>query len=1088
MKKLNRNQQSVIPRLLERYPRGSTWMRMFLMLMIMMMTSAFAMAQETYGIKLAGEDVTSNNCDNLTEISGVNGTVYFDPNTRTLTLDNATIETEGNNAILNETCKDLVIKLIGTNTVDVKEKAAIVLQEKTTIMGASGSKFTVLCNKSAVLFDSCPLEISNCWLKAYGQYGITGYANNAEEMLTIRNSYVEAMGPEGSICDLAGVTLEGCSFAKPDFASYDPSVRSVAVGGSTVTETIEIEPDTYGIMFAGGQSVTSLNCNDLSILEGVDGKISYNPETNTLTMKDATIETDLARGYGICSNQKDLKIEVFGNNSITMAADCIMLRYGATIRGSGTLRLNSTDYCGLICGSSLTVEGIKLYTDGLLGITGYYNTNEKKLTVRNAYVEATGSLGSICNLQDLVLDGCSITQPEGAAFDANVHGVALNGEKVTDKVVIEPSYGIKIAGEEVTRYNCKDLSVIEGVSGNVSFDAASKTLTLDNATIVSTKEPAIQNNHCEGLVIKVLGKNDITATKAVGVKVVRPTTVSGIGGSSLLNVKAGYSAMYMTSTPLTIQDCEVTAVGTYGITGNGINKDVLTIRNSRVKAKGGEGDLNDYEDYGSITDLNDLVLEGCHFHLPGDAMFNDELGGVVEGSGGWLTTDTVVIEPDSYGIWVADKEVTTLNHKDLSGIDGVEGKLSYDPATNTLTMEDATITRTDIYNGIRNSYQKDLKIEVVGNNSITTSYSCILLTHASTISGSGTLSLKSTKGCGIFFNSSLIVEDIKLYVEEHMGISGSYENKYDMLAIRNAYVEATGYNGSIFDIDNLVLDGCSIIQPEGAAFDANVHAVALNGEVVTDKVVIAPDNLGFEIAGEKVTRKNCKDLSVIKGVSGNVSYDPNTKTLTLDNATITNEDEGYGKGIVNKKISDFTIRLIGENTVTTGQASLVLNQPSTITGEGSLSLSSQKYCGLDMEAASVLIDNTRLFVRGAYGIAGYMGAETEVLTVRNSYVEAEGFALGSIVFLSNLILEDCAITQPDGAEFDAQKKAVVLNGEEIKSKVVIEPVTNGISDITTDVPAHAKGIYSVTGVKQTLQWNELPAGIYIVDGVKRVKK
>ena len=1086
MKKLNTNHQ-VVRRLLERYPRGGTWMRMFLMLMIMMMSSAFVMAQETYGIKVAGEDVTSNNCDNLTEISGVNGTVYFDPNTRTLTLDNATIETEGNNAILNETCNDLVIKLIGTNTVDVKEKVAIVLQEKTTIMGDGGSKFTILSNKSAVLLDSCPLEISHCWLKAYGQFGITGYANNAEELLTIRNSYVEAMGPEGSICDLAGVKLEGCFFYKPYYASYDASTRSVAVGGSTVTETIEIEPDTYGIMIAGSKSVTSLNCNDLSILEGVEGKVSYNDETKTLTMKDATIKTSFGRGYGIWSNQKDLKIEVFGNNSITMTDDCIRIPYGATICGSGTLRLKSTDYCGIIYGSSLTVEGVKLYTEGHLGITGYYGTNEETLTVRNAYVEATGSNGSICNLLDLVLDGCSIIQPEDAAFDTKKHAVALNGI-VVQKVVIEPSYGIKIAGVDVTRKNCKDLSVIEGVSGKVSFDAATKTLTLDNATIASTKEPAIQNNQCEGLVIKVLGKNDITATKAVGVYVVRPTTVSGIGGSSLLNIKAGNSAMHMSYTPLTIQDCDVTAVGTYGISGYGINNDVLTIRNSRVKAKGCEGDLNDYEEYGSITDLNDLVLEGCHFHLPGDAMFNDELGGVVEGSGGWLTTDTVVIEPDSYGIWVADKEVTTLNHKDLSGIDGVEGKLSYDPATNTLTMEDVTITRTDIYNGIRNSYQKDLKIEVVGNNSITTSYSCIFLTHASTISGSGTLSLKSTKGCGIFFSSSLIVEDIKLYVEEHMGIFASYENKYDMLAIRNAYVEATGYKGSISGIDNLVLDGCSIIQPEGAAFDANVHAVALNGEVVTDKVVIAPDNLGFEIAGEKVTRKNCKDLSVIKGVSGTVSYDPNTKTLTLDNATITNEDEGYGKGIVNKNISDFTIRLIGENTVTTGSASLVLNQPSTITGEGSLSLSSQKYCGLDMEAASVLIDNTKLFVRGAYGIAGYEGAKTEVLTVHNSYVEAEGFALGSIVFLSDLILEDCSITQPDGAEFDAQKKAVVLNGEEIKSKVVIAPATNGISDITVDASAHAKGIYSVTGVKQTQQWNELPAGIYIVDGVKRVKK
>ena len=887
MKKLNTNHQ-VVRRLLERYPRGGTWMRMFLMLMILMMSSAFAMAQETYGIKLAGEDVTSNNCDNLTEISGVNGTVYFDPNTRTLTLDNATIETEGNNAILNETCKDLVIKLIGTNTIDVKEKAAIVLQEKTTIMGASGSKFTVLCNKAAVLFDSCPLEISSCWLKAYGQYGITGYANNAEEMLTIRNSYVEAMGPEGSICDLAGVKLEGCFFYKPYYASYDASTRSVAVGGSTVTETIEIEPDTYGIMIAGSKSVTSLNCNDLSILEGVEGKVSYNDETKTLTMKDATIKTSFGRGYGIWSNQKDLKIEVFGNNSITMTDDCIRIPYGATICGTGTLSLKSTDYCGIIYGSSLTVEGVKLYTEGHLGITGYYGTNEETLTVRNAYVEATGNYGSICNLLDLVLDGCSIIQPEDAAFDANVHGVALNGIVVQSKVVIVPSYGIKIAGKDVTTLNCKDLSVIEGV----------------------------------------------------------------------------------------------------------------------------------------------------------------------------------------------------------------DGKISYNPETNTLTMEDVTINAAYnvINHGIANLRAKDLNIEVVGNNTITSGFNTItsgipcIIFEPTTISGSGTLNLKNTY-CGIYMvSSSLTVKDVKLYAEGDYGVAGYVGNSDEILTLRNAYVEATSSKGSICDIYNLVLDGCSIIQPEGAAFDANVHAVALNGEVVTDKVVIAPDNLGFEIAGEKVTRKNCKDLSVIKGVSGNVSYDPNTKTLTLDNATITNEDEGCGKGIVNKNISDFTIRLIGENTVTTGRASLVLNQPSTITGEGSLSLSSQKYCGLDMEAASVLIDNTKLFVRGAYGIAGYEGAETEVLTVRNSYVEAEGFALGSIVFLSDLILEDCAITQPDGAEFDAQKKAVVLNGELLKAKVVIEPVTNGISDITVDASAHAKGIYSVTGVKQTQQWNELPAGIYIVDGVKRVKK
>ena len=77
MKKLNRNQQSVIPRLLENSARGGAWMRMFFMLVIMMMSSAFAMAQGKYGFKVAGVDVTNDNYLDLTEINGVSGKVYF---------------------------------------------------------------------------------------------------------------------------------------------------------------------------------------------------------------------------------------------------------------------------------------------------------------------------------------------------------------------------------------------------------------------------------------------------------------------------------------------------------------------------------------------------------------------------------------------------------------------------------------------------------------------------------------------------------------------------------------------------------------------------------------------------------------------------------------------------------------------------------------------------------------------------------------------------------------------------------------------------------------------------------------------------
>ena len=462
MKKLNRNQQSVIPRLLESSARGATWMRMFLMLVIMMMSSAFAMAQETYGIKIAGEDITGYNRYDLTEISGVSGKVSFDPNTRTLTLDNATIEANDYNAILNETCDYLSIELIGTNTIYVTGAAGIKLKEETTIWSNSGGKLSVKSDGCALLFGGCPLEISNCWLEAEGAWGISANNNVAEEVLTIRNSHVEAKGSTGSICDIANLVLEGCSITQPDGAVFDAKNNAVVLNGEMVTDKVVIVP-SYGIKIAG-VDVTKKNCKDLSVIDGVDGKMSYDPETKTLTMEDVTINIT-GEKVGIWNRDvKGLKINLVGNNTITANEAVITIRQPSTISGSGTLRLKSSDNCGIFLPSSLTVEGVTIYAEGKWGIAGQtLQTSGNVLTICNAYVEATGSSGSICDLQNLVLDGCAITQPEGAEFDANSYAVVLNDKLVNDKVVIEPdSYGFNIAGENVTKKNCKDLSVIDG--------------------------------------------------------------------------------------------------------------------------------------------------------------------------------------------------------------------------------------------------------------------------------------------------------------------------------------------------------------------------------------------------------------------------------------------------------------------------------------------------------------------------------------------------------------------------------------------------------------------------------------------------
>ena len=454
-----------------------------------------------------------------------------------------------------------------------------------------------------------------------------------------------------------------------------------------------------------------------------------------------------------------------------------------------------------------------------------------------------------------------------------------------------------------------------------------------------------------------------------------------------------------------------------------------------------------------------------------------------------MMTSAFAMAQETYGIKIAGEDITGYNRYDLTEISGVSGKVYFDPNTRTLTLDNATIEAND-YNAILNETCDYLTIELIGTNTINvTGAAGINLKEETTIWSNcgGKLSVKSDLCALLLSGCPLEINNCWLEAEGAWGISSSYNEAEEVLTIRNSHVESTGPDGSICDIAGLKLEGCHIDIPSKAAYDADTRSVAVNGVNVTDKVVIEPDSYGIYIADKPVTTLNCKDLTSIYGVSGNASYDPDTRTLTLDNATI-ERNTTDGTGIVNKLVSDFTVKLIGKNTVTADLASMVLNQTSTITGDGSLHLTSKRFCGLDMEGASVTIDNTSLFVKGGYGIAGFIGAETEVLTVRNSYVEAEGTGSGSISLISKLILEDCAITQPDGAEFDAQKKAVVLNGELLKTKVVIEPVTNGISDITVDASAHAKGIYSVTGVKQTQQWNELPAGIYIVDGVKRVKR
>ena len=69
---------------------------------------------ETYELKICGTAVTSDNCNDLSVIEGVRGTVKYDPDNKVLTLQDATISSSDYNAIVSF-IDNLTIKVIYRN-------------------------------------------------------------------------------------------------------------------------------------------------------------------------------------------------------------------------------------------------------------------------------------------------------------------------------------------------------------------------------------------------------------------------------------------------------------------------------------------------------------------------------------------------------------------------------------------------------------------------------------------------------------------------------------------------------------------------------------------------------------------------------------------------------------------------------------------------------------------------------------------------------------------------------------------------------------------------------------------------------------
>ena len=407
----------------------------------------------------------------------------------------------------------------------------------------------------------------------------------------------------------------------------------------------------------------------------------------------------------------------------------------------------------------------------------------------------------------------------------------------------------------------------------------------------------------------------------------------------------------------------------------------------------------------------------------------------------------------------------------------------YSPQSNILTLENAIIDTTSPC--AIDSRIDNLTINLIGTNRlVTANTSTLRITKPLTITGGGTLNVNSLSSCGILVNhTDLTITDCIVTAVGHEGITGAYDSGAKLL-IRNATVTAEGKNGSISDFASLTLEGCAITQPAGAAFDPSQNAVVLNGEMVTSEVVITPQSTDYdlEIVGKKVTSDNCGNLTIFDGVSGTVKYDPTNKVLTLQSATISSTTTNA----IVSNIDGLTINVIGTNSLTTtDNATISFRRPLTITGGGTLNAKSGSDCAVYANETNLTINNCTVNAESStYAIAGSDGTR-ETLTINNAMVAAEGKENGSICDFANVVLVGCDILQPAGAAFDADLRGIALNGAIVKSKVIIGDPSS-IHTPTIDNAAK-QGIYTLSGVKLNSKVEDLPKGIYIVNGKKVVK-
>lgn len=844
------------------------------------LTATLSVNATDYELWVGGTQVTSYNAE---DIRG-DGKFSYNASTKKLTIYNGAYINA--NSTTGWGMHGIVSRIVGLTidfrgNADIKGKNnAMNLYQNTTITGNGSYTINLTGTETYGIYCTADLTIGSASSGGIFKIKAKNYAicNNTSD----KTPKLHIIGPDVSVSAEStanSIPIYGYStldvddgrIAVPGEATYNYKKYMLTyLNGNTVYGKAVIAGDgklTRYNLTVGKVPLNNYNCTDIKGSCITSGKVSYDPDTRTLTLDNANINTADYVDYGMRINiwkeddTKPFTMKLIGTNTITSHWEGIhSYKQTINITGSGSLKCNHA--IQMNNADRLTFSG------GCTVECRYIWSNESKtVVIDNSTVKCDENIGGFSNM---ILLGTGITSPAGGYwgnyYSSDIgctYGYTLDadGQPATG-VTIQPvtTYDVVVAGTHVHNYNKDNIKGL-GITGQVSYNPNTQTLTLNNAAISN-----IETGSAEGIVayhalnVKLIGSNTITKSTDSGRSLYAYGNLNVYGSdpeTDVLTTNAGIE-MNFTGSTLTLKDATIQALNVSG-------GDTIFYAPNYKRYVGGELVI----DHAHVTTTGGIGTF-LTMELQGGSYIASPVGGYYDGTDQYCIVDAqgkrqfgceiaINEEPEepteTYDLTIGGTVVNNLNKGDVLG----DGVFSYNPSTKMLVIKgDYSGAKAAIQSDIDNLYVSFTRNAVLES----TDETVMTLTGTTTLTSNSGVKVtlrKSTSGnSGIYHYGNgkyLIINNMDLTIEGQqkygiIGAANAFDQSYLNISHSNINVTATGI--VLGDFRTLALSGCYLTEPTGATIQ-NGSVCDANGNQLTNSRVIISTQQPTPVSVEDIT-------------------------------------------------------------------------------------------------------------------------------------------------------------------------------------------------------------------------------------------